>query len=67
VPIPRPIQLALLAALIGSGADGQAAPSFDVASVRPHNPNVGGAFFILRQWASENARPRRLQSDHAGL
>ncbi len=42
MPIPRPIQLALLAALTGSGADGQAAPSFDVASVRPYNPKVGG-------------------------
>jgi uncharacterized protein (TIGR03435 family) len=38
VPILRPIHLALVAALIGSGADGQADPSFDVVSVRQHDP-----------------------------
>jgi uncharacterized protein (TIGR03435 family) len=38
--VPRLCQLALLAVLSG-GADGQAVPSFDVASVRPHNPKVG--------------------------
>jgi uncharacterized protein (TIGR03435 family) len=29
-----------VAALVGAGADGQAAPAFDVASVRPHDPKI---------------------------